>query len=303
MKPWRAIAFACLCGLSTPVLGDVVNPCEEVFILPTPLHPSSSERIGLRQHMMGPFTFGAWARATVANGIIDVDIIETDDLTPLPGYRRVADVLQDVLGYVGPLAPGVYAIHAADRRDLGNGLVTLCELRGSVDVATSAAPVVLLDAIEYYNAARDRYFLTADAAEIDYLDRGGEAGWSRTGQTFKVFDNAHADGRGDSVCRSVSPPGSGLDAHFLTVDYYECFFLANSPVWLPEVSPFHIGNPDWRTGECADRMIPVFRLWNPRNGDHRLISDAALRATLESQGWVAEGKGGGVAVAMCAPLS
>jgi hypothetical protein len=299
---WILAAVLMATGASTlPARADVVDSCDQIFTLTRPAHPSSSERIAVILRLSGPVTFGAWARATLASGIVDVDLIGTDDLTPLPGYRRVRDVLQDVLGTVGPLPGGIYPIHLHVRHRFSSGvIITTCELEGRVEVAATAAPVVLVDAIEFYNAARDRYFLTADAGEIEYLDRGGEAGWSRTGETFKVFENGHADVRGDSVCRFVSPPVNGLDAHFLTVDYYECLFLQDSPVWFPEPTPFIVGNPDSRTGECADGMVPVYRLWNPRNGDHRLIANAALRARLEDEGWLREGKGP-ASVAMCAP--
>jgi hypothetical protein len=54
------------------------------------------------------------------------------------------------------------------------------------NVAT-AAPVV---AVEYYYAAWDHYFMTANPAEEAILDAGTIRGWTRTGQTFLADDSA-----------------------------------------------------------------------------------------------------------------
>ena len=49
-----------------------------------------------------------------------------------------------------------------------------------------------LDAVEYYNAALDHYFVTASANEIEKLDAGMFVGWQRTSYVFKVFDPVDA---------------------------------------------------------------------------------------------------------------
>src|SRR6187431_753626 len=43
------------------------------------------------------------------------------------------------------------------------------------------------DAIEYYHAVFDHYFITTIADEITKLDNGTFVGWARTGRQFKVY--------------------------------------------------------------------------------------------------------------------
>ena len=54
----------------------------------------------------------------------------------------------------------------------------------SARAATGAASPV---AIEFYRAAADHYFISADPAEILKLDTGVQPGWTRTGQAFAVY--------------------------------------------------------------------------------------------------------------------
>jgi hypothetical protein len=84
-----------------------------------------------------------------------------------------------------------------------------------VMAAARPAGAATLDAVEYYNAALDHYFVTALADEIAKLDRGDFVGWQRTQYTFKVFDPAVAPPAGASpVCRVYGNPDAGHDSHF-----------------------------------------------------------------------------------------
>ena len=47
-----------------------------------------------------------------------------------------------------------------------------------------------INVIEYYHAGFDHYFITWVAAEIANLDSGATKGWTRTGQSFKVYTAA-----------------------------------------------------------------------------------------------------------------
>ena len=58
---------------------------------------------------------------------------------------------------------------------------TTMALSSAVHAAEPTATVV-----EYRHAALDRYFLTANAVEIDALDAGSLAGSTRTGVTFRA---------------------------------------------------------------------------------------------------------------------
>jgi hypothetical protein len=48
--------------------------------------------------------------------------------------------------------------------------------------------------------------------------------------------------------------------------------------------------------------MPVYRLFDPRNGDHRFVTDGRLRAELVQNGWTPEGYGD-AGIALCAPLT
>src|SRR5262245_29676818 len=64
----------------------------------------------------------------------------------------------------------------------------------------------LVDAVEFYNAALDHYFVTALPDEIGKLDSGFFVGWQRTNQRFKVFDPATPGTGANPVCRFYGNP-------------------------------------------------------------------------------------------------
>ena len=284
---------------------QILEPCIASRTDTIPAHPGPQERIGLHTPtaLLVPQAYPVVAAASVMNGLVDVDIVMTDDPDAFAGYRRVGDVVLNAAAYIGPMAPGVYPIHTRIRQVVAGVETPLCTLLPArLEVGTAPLPVALVDAVEFFNPARNRYFLTADAGEQAYLDSGGEAGWTRTGQHFAAYLPGMSDNRGRNVCRFVSPPGVGIDAHFLSVSLWECFTVSVDPAWREEGDAFDIGVPDVLTGECAGGLFPVYRLWNPRTGDHRWIADAGLAAALAAQGWVREGYGD-AGVAMCAPAA
>ena len=167
-------------------------------------------------------------------------------------------------------------------------------------------------AIEYYDAALDRYFITASSAEIDALDAG--RGWQRTGESLPVAEavttwfgleytyDAHP------VCRFYLPPGLG-DSHFFSASADECAAVrARFPAFTEETSAaFYAATPDPLTGECPAYQsidfegvfIPVYRLWSQRtNGNHRYTTSTATRDAMVAQGWLPEGAGP-LGVVMC----
>src|SRR5207245_2233297 len=68
--------------------------------------------------------------------------------------------------------------------------------------------------VEFYHAALDHYFITANPKEISDLDTGVHPGWTRTGQTFNSYTigSAGRDGR-RPVCRAYGLPRAGIDSH------------------------------------------------------------------------------------------
>ncbi|MGE5105373.1 MAG: hypothetical protein ACM3NZ_11535, partial [Betaproteobacteria bacterium] len=170
---------------------------------------------------------------------------------------------------------------------------------------TTLARAGTLQAIEFYNAALDHYFVTALPNEIADLDAGVHAGWARTGQHFTVYDPATPAAGMSPVCRFYSP-APGIDSHFYSASPAECaeVIARFADVWDEETTnAFGVGLPDAATGACPAGTIPVYRTWNNRaDSNHRFTIDPATAQAMIARGYVAEGYGPGpLPVAMCAP--
>jgi len=164
----------------------------------------------------------------------------------------------------------------------------------------AAAQTSLVDAIEYYNATLDHYFISALPADITALDSGRFAGWARTGKKFGAYPSA-APGA-SPVCRFYLPPQNG-DSHFYSASPGECDEVkAKFPSFVYEsATVMYIGLPEAATGACGNAMVPVYRLWNQRaDSNHRYTTERATRDAMIAQGYVPEGYGPD-GVAMCSP--
>jgi hypothetical protein len=151
-------------------------------------------------------------------------------------------------------------------------------------------------AVEYYHVSLDHYFLTADADEIDGLDRGAFAGWQRTGESFKVMrSDAVTGGAEIPVCRFYGLPSRGLDSHFYTASQAECDAVEHGydGAWLKErADAFYVVGANGTTGACPEGTSPVYRLWNARfDSNHRYTMSAAIKAEMVARGYVPEGSG------------
>jgi len=166
-------------------------------------------------------------------------------------------------------------------------------LSALVNTATPA-PV-----IEYYWAARDHYFMTANPVEIAALDVAPPGGWARTGQSFGAY--AQPTGIASRVCRFYIPPAYG-DSHYFSASPEECSAVqVKFPMFTYE-SPnaFYIDLPDLNTGTCPAGTVPVYRLWNNRaDTNHRYTTSLAIRSQMLAKGYVPEGYGP-TGVVMCA---
>lgn len=157
-----------------------------------------------------------------------------------------------------------------------------------------------VDAIEYYYAEFDSYFVTAQPDEVVKLDGGVFSGWARTGLDFKV----HPIGTPGSltVCRFYSVAFGLKSAHFYTPIADECAQLKSSPDWTFEGEVFAV--PAARgDGTCSAATVPIYRLYNNGEGgapNHRYTTDGAIRDAMIAAGWILEGNGPGFAF-MCAP--
>lgn len=167
-------------------------------------------------------------------------------------------------------------------------------------LGTFVAAPANIPVVEFYNAARDHYFMSAAVAEIADLDHGVHPGWSRTGLAFNA--RATPAAAYSPVCRFYLPPANG-DSHFYSASPMECAQVqAGYPMFTFESSAvFHIGLPDLATGACAAGTLPVYRMWDARaDSNHRYTTSTALRLQMLAAGWIAEGYGPDQVI-MCAP--
>lgn len=153
--------------------------------------------------------------------------------------------------------------------------------------------------IEYYNASLDHYFITSFVDDMNALDSGHFAGWSRTGYTFNASNGSVGLA---PVCRFYIPPPYG-DSHFFSASSAECTAVASRfPQFLLETpNAMKVGLPEPVTGVCAPATsMPVYRVWDQRlDTNHRYTTDRDVRDAMVAKGWIAEGYGPD-AVAMCA---
>jgi len=158
-----------------------------------------------------------------------------------------------------------------------------------------------MNAYEYYNAARDHYFISASLADFDALDSGRFPGWKRTGWWFRVsyaFDHrlaAPAAGPWADVCRFYLPPPS--DSHFFSASAEECDAVrkAHPEYTLENASAFQVSlvrEPTNQLCSLGFLRVAVYRFWNGRaDSNHRYVSDPGERASMLLRGWIAEGTG------------
>jgi hypothetical protein len=168
--------------------------------------------------------------------------------------------------------------------------------------AVAATGAASTPVIEYYNAAQDHYFVTADVDEIADLDRGVHAGWRRTGASLNAYAKGAA--RGNPVCRFYIPPALG-DSHFYSASPSECAETqAKFPGFVAESTDvFELALPEPTTGACPAATAPIYRVWNQRvDTNHRYTADRTIRQQMSNAGWLAEGYGSDQVV-MCSPTA
>lgn len=159
------------------------------------------------------------------------------------------------------------------------------------------------ESIEYYHAGLDHWFLTADPAEIEALDRGVLAGWSRTGERFPVMLNDAGMGASRlPVCRYYGRPERGLNSHFYSASSAECDTVGQGydGAWIREsADAFYVVRANEISGSCHEGTQPVYRLWNARvDSNHRYTTSAVIKAEMIGRGYIPEGYGPD-AVAFC----
>ena len=196
-------------------------------------------------------------------------------------------------------APGVVV-----NAELLEGGVPRWIVDGGLRRIASSPAVVKVDAVEFYHAGFDHYFLTADPAEIAALDGGLFTGWVRTGQGFRAYVSGSVIGGSvRPVCRYYGLPSAGLDSHFYSASPAECFAVHEQfgTEWqLESDNVFQIDLPDAASGLCKLGTVPVYRMFNGRrDANHRYTTSVTVRAQMEAAGWIREGYGPDATI-MCA---
>lgn len=202
-----------------------------------------------------------------------------------------------------PSAPDIFtwtltfiAAHALDDRNARAQIARMVSVRGGGGdrlIIDYTAPAALdpgqLDVIEYYAAALNHYFMTADPAEAAMLDAGVIVpGWTRTGFQFKAW--TLGAGVGIAACRFFGTPGIGPNTHVFSINAAECDKLHADPRWTFEGLAFAEEAPT--ADDCPPGRIPVTRLYNNGMGgdaNHRYVTSHSEAFATVADGWVLEG--------------
>ncbi len=182
----------------------------------------------------------------------------------------------------------------------GSGLLDTGAAIASTIPGGTAPPPGAFQVVEYYNPILDHYFITAQPAEIAYIDAVLYGSFQRTGLYFYAYLSPFTAPLGSRpVCRFFA---SGLiNSHFFSASGFECdYVLTHWPgIWSLETSAsFYVQVPDL-FGKCPGGTLPVYRFFNNRNdANHRYTVDLSVRRSMLNRSWVAEGEGPD-AVAFC----
>ena len=161
--------------------------------------------------------------------------------------------------------------------------------------------------VEYFNAGLGHYFVSADPAEIQWLDGGAFGGaWARTGASFTAWRTGAALAGSTPVCRFFGTDryranGSriGPNSHFYTGDAAECAYVKSAwpsiasdgvayPAWTFEGNAFLVRPP--YGGGCPPLTQPLYRAYNNgANGDpnHRYATNPSALHAMTT--WAFEG--------------
>ena len=149
--------------------------------------------------------------------------------------------------------------------------------------------------VEFYRADLDHYFITADPAEIAYIDTFLSGTFQRTGLYFYAYlvPRSRQPGR-RPVCRFYASEAVADNSHYYSADFDECLYvLINWPgVWtLETAAAFYIQVPD-AAGKCPADTLPVYRFFDNRHdANHRYTVDLSVRRAMLNRAWVPEGSG------------
>ena len=306
LKTWMATFMLATIGVA-PAAGQ----SSDFGIFIGPPVPADSQAYMVRVHATT-----SSAPITVENITIGVNG-QVVDVTFYLNHGSDTNALASYSGTVAgvPLAAGTYTFRLFVReRFFGTGDYLGTGIPWYTLTVTVTPAENVGEAVEYYYAALNHYFMTALPIEIAALDAGVFPGWNRTGQSFKVYladaSSAGAQVPTTPVCRFYGMPSAGLNTHFFSGSPAECAAVAATwpNAWLLETSnAFYVFLPQPQSvyppdpGACPFGTQPLYRLFNNRADiNHRYTTSLDIRAQMIAQGWLPEGYGAN-GVAMCAP--
>jgi len=186
----------------------------------------------------------------------------------------------------------------------GSGMLDAGAAVGSI-IPGGTAPPGTTRVVEYYRADLDHYFITADPAEIAWVDANLSGIFKRTGLYFYAYlDPALAPPDARSVCRFYASAAVQINSHWYSANLDECLaVLLNWPgIWTLETAQaFWVRVPDGN-GNCPANTLPVYRFFdNRRDANHRYTVDLSVRRAMGNRAWAAEGTGPN-SVAFCSAI-
>jgi uncharacterized protein (DUF1800 family) len=163
-------------------------------------------------------------------------------------------------------------------------------------LAVSALPVkaATTDAVEYYHAASNHYFLTSNPGEVAFMDTSPN--WRRTGASFKAWPTFSDAPAGAIAACVYNAPVIGADVRFYSVDAGECSFLSTFD--LTTYGGVQFFAMPAVNGACAADLQPIRRgFFNNGQGSINFRYSTTLSAAQDSldRGWTDNG------VTLCVP--
>jgi serine protease len=176
----------------------------------------------------------------------------------------------------------------------GAGMLDAGAAVGSI-IPGGSPPPGTTPVIEYYRSDLDHYFITADPAEIAYVDTSLAGIFKRTGLYFYAYlDPSLAPPSARAVCRFYASAAVQINSHWYSASLDECItVLLNWPgIWnLETAQAFWVQVPD-ANGNCPANTLPVYRFFNNRrDANHRYTVDLSVRRAMENRAWAPEGTG------------
>jgi hypothetical protein len=229
------------------------------------------------------FAVGTSFSAPLVSATASLMIARNANLTP----GRIQDIITGTArAFAGGTACGVSS-------QCGAGLLDASLALQSTIPGVAVAPPGTMPVIEYYRSDKDHYFMTADPAEVAFVDSALAGTFQRTGELFYAWvDPALAPPGAVPVCRFYGSAAALIDSHYYTASPAECQFMQTQypGTWtLERAAAFYVLPPD-ATGACAAGTLPVYRFFdNRQDANQRHTIDLSVRRAMINRAWVPQG--------------